>query len=93
MKHWEEIYSEEERAVAGSRGNKERQDFGQHPALLIIDVNWRCIGPRGADYSAMPKYKSALWAAGWAVLPNIQRLLEACRNAEIPAMFVTGDAV
>ncbi len=93
MKRWEEIYSDEERAVADSRGHKERQEFGRRPALLIIDVNWRCIGPRGADLQAIPKYKSALWTAGWAVLPNIQKLLEACRTAEIPVMFVTGDAV
>lgn len=93
MRRWEEIYSAEERAVGESRGNRKRQDFGKNPALLIIDVNWRCIGPRDADLQAIPKYKSALWAAGWAVLPNIQRLLNACRSAEIPAVFATGDTI
>ena len=79
MRRWEEIYTDEERAVGQSRGNK-KQDFGKKPALLIIDVNRRCLGTREADLQAIRKYQSALWAAGWAALPNIQRLLETCRE-------------
>ncbi|MBI2979673.1 MAG: isochorismatase family protein [Chloroflexi bacterium] len=93
MRRWEEIFSEEERAVGQSRGNRKRQDFGSKPALLIIDVNHRTLGTREADLQAVAGYKSALWAAGWAVLPNIQRLLHTCRTAEIPVVFLTGDAV
>ena len=93
IRRWEEIYSEEERAVGQSRGNRKRQDFGERPALLIIDVNRETLGTSEDNLQEVPKYKSALWAAGWAALPHIQRLLSACRAAEIPVIFTTGDSI
>lgn len=93
MRRWEEIYSEEERAVGQSRGNRKRQDFGNRPALLIIDLSRGTLGTREDNLQDVPKYKSALWAAGWAVLPNIQKLLGACRTAEMPVIFTTGNSL
>ncbi|MBI2858302.1 MAG: isochorismatase family protein [Chloroflexi bacterium] len=92
MRRWEEIYSEDERAVGESKGNRERQAVGKRPALLIIDVNRRCLGTSEA-IPTVEKYRAALWAAGWAALPNIQILLKACRSVGVPVVFATGDAV
>ena len=44
MRRWEAIFSEQDREVVRKAGFGTRQEFGQRPALLIIDVNRAFIG-------------------------------------------------
>jgi maleamate amidohydrolase len=93
MKSWGEIYSPEDRAVRHKTGMIMRQAFGNKPALLVIDVNRRTLGTREPILQAMEKNPLACGEAGWIALEHIQKLLDACRKIQIPAVFTTGDAI
>ncbi len=94
MKRWMEIYTEQDRQVLGKAGMGTTQTFGQRPVFLIIDTNWRTLGPRGHEIlTAMDTSRGACGASGWEAVKQTQRLLHACRGAHIPVIFVTGDSV
>ncbi|MBI2916796.1 MAG: isochorismatase family protein [Chloroflexi bacterium] len=94
MKRWLEIYTEQDRQVLGKSGMGSQQTFGQRPVFIIIDTNWRTLGPRGKEIlDAMDTSRGACGASGWEAVKHAQRLLGACRDASIPVIFVTGDAI
>lgn len=94
MKRWLEIYTEQDRQVLGKSGMGTTQTFGQRPVFIIIDTNWRTLGPRGRQIlDAMDTSRGACGTSGWEAVQHIARLLHACRSASIPTIFVTGDAI
>lgn len=94
MRPWEEIFTETDREVVRKAGFGRRQPFGHRPALLIIDVKRSFLGSvRQNVLQAVEEYATSCGESGWEALVSIQRLLAACRQAEMPVVFTTGDAV
>lgn len=94
MKRWMEIYTELDRQVLGKSGMGKTQALGERPVTIIIDTNWRTLGPRGEEIlAAMDTSQGACGTSGWEAVKHIRRLLSACRSANVPVIFITGDAV
>lgn len=71
-----------------------RQAYGTRPALLIIDVNRAFVGSKPMPVmQAVDEHRMSCGEAAWAALPNIRKLLDACRAERIPVFFTTNDAV
>ena len=94
MKRWMEIYTELDRHVLDKSGMGKTQNFGERPVFIIIDTNWRTLGPRGKEIlAAMNVSRGACGTSGWESVAHISRMLSSCRSVNIPVIFITGDAV
>ena len=98
MRHWEEIFTASDREVIRKARFGEKQEFGENPALLIIDVNRAFLGYKpgtapGTTLKPAEGYELSCGEAGWKAFNNIVRLLECCRNNGVFTVFTTGDAV
>lgn len=95
MRRWQEIYAEQDMAVISKlRMDNRRQLPGEKLAFLIIDTNWRTLGPR--DKSILEAIKInplSCGPEGWKAVAGMHSLLEACRKMAVPIIFVTGDAL
>lgn len=94
MRRWQEIYSGQDLAVISKLWKDRRPLPADKLAFLIIDTNWRTLGPR--DKSILEAIKInplACGPEGWKAVSGMRSLLEACRKITIPIIFVTGDAV
>jgi len=92
MRDWEQFFPEEERKIYEKAGYKGKQEFGRNPALLIIDVILGFTGTKPMDVmDAIEEFPTSCGKVAWEALPNIQKLLHACREAEIPVIYSTSD--
>ena len=94
MRKWEAIFSDADRAVAERAGYRERQPFGNRPALVIIDVNRAFIGSQPQPIlESVDEFVTSCGEAGWVALQHIQKLLLACRAKKVPVIFTTNDII
>src|SRR3989338_1570439 len=92
MKEWQKIFPEEERRIYEKAGYKGKQAFGRNPALLIIDVILGFTGTRPMEVmEAIEEFPTSCGKVAWEALPNIRKLLNACRAAEVPVVYSTSD--
>ena len=63
--------------------------FGERPALLVIDVQYRTAGDRPVPIreAITTMYPTACGDRAWAAMPHIARLLGAAREAAIPIVY------
>lgn len=63
--------------------------FGERPALLVIDVQYRTAGDRPAPIreAIATMYPTACGDRAWAAIPHIARLIDAARAAGIPIIY------
>lgn len=92
MRHWEEIFTDTDRQLLKKARMAQKQDFGSKPALLIIDVTTEFIGStRKPVLKSAEEYPTSCGEAGWAAVPNIQKLLEIFRAKGMPVIYTIGD--
>jgi len=92
MREWEQFFPEEERKIYEKAGYKGKQPFGRNPALLIIDMQLAFTGTRPMEImEAIEEFPTSCGKVAWEAIPKIQKLLLACREAEIPVAYSTGD--
>lgn len=87
MRPWQQLIPEADRAASARAGFGRSAGFGERPALLVIDVQYRTVGePQGWVDQGVETYKTAC-AAGWAAVPHIARLIGAFRRRGAPVIF------
>jgi maleamate amidohydrolase len=92
MRDWEQFFPEEERKMYEKAGYKGKQEYGHHPALLIIDVITGFTGTKPLDVmEAIDEFPTSCGKVAWDALPKIQQLLDACRKSSIPVIYSTSD--
>jgi maleamate amidohydrolase len=83
--NWRDDLSESERARLTDAGFGQRVGIGNHPAVLVIDVQNYMLGPpRG---SAITDYPSACGQAGRAAVSRLATFLPACREMGVPIFY------
>lgn len=92
MKEWQEFFPEEERRIYEKAGYIGRQPFGRNPALLIIDVILGFTGTKPMEImEAIEEFPTSCGKVAWEALPKIRKLLNTCREAEVPVVYSTSD--
>ncbi len=92
MKEWQKFFPEEERKIYEKAGYTGRQSFGRNPALLIIDVILGFTGTKPMEImEAIDEFPTSCGKVAWEALPKIRKLLQACREVEIPVVYSTSD--
>ncbi len=94
MKRWQEVMPERDRGIYEKAGCGKRRLFGQNPALLVIDVTIGFIGRKPeAVLDSIEEFMTSCGEVGWEALPNIKRLLDACREKHIPIVYTRPDHI
>jgi nicotinamidase-related amidase len=92
MREWERIFPEDERRMYEKAGYKGKDSFGRNPALLVIDVITGFTGTRPMEVmEAIEEFPTSCGKVAWEALPKIQKLLQACREANVPVIYSTSD--
>lgn len=62
--------------------------IGTRPALLIIDVQYRTVGPRPLPFwEAIKEFPTSCGEVGWNAVGNIQNLLRLFRARGWPVLY------
>lgn len=88
---WDRFLTEQDKAQLAVVGEKRRREFGERPALLLIDLYRWVFGDEPEEITeAVKRWPGSCGLAGWQALPAIQQLLSAARSAGIPVIHTTG---
>lgn len=84
---WAGIVHPREIELYETAGLGRRGALGQHPALVLIDVQYRTVGEPVPITDAMKQYPAACGEVAWAAISHATRVLEAARQRGIPVFY------
>ena len=88
MSAWDGIITGEEERRYEKAGFGGEGGIGTHPALLIIDVQYRTVGTKPMPYwEAIEEYPTSCGDVGWAAVAQIAPLLELFREKGFPVLY------
>jgi maleamate amidohydrolase len=85
---WSRSVDSADESLLAAAGFGATAGFGESPALLVIDVQYRTVGHRRVPIrSAMTEYPTACGDRGWRAVDEIAGLLTTARDAGVPVLF------
>jgi nicotinamidase-related amidase len=85
---WRGPISEEDERRYAAAGFGRPVGLGVHPALLIIDVQYRTVGLTPQPFfDSLRDYTTSCGEVGWAAVRSIRPLLEAFRDKQLPVLY------
>lgn len=85
---WTGLVPDEEIAAYRAAGFGRKTGMGRHPALLIIDVQYRTVGTTPKPFwSAIEEFSTSCGEAGWAAVGAIVPLLSLFRRKGWPVLY------
>jgi nicotinamidase-related amidase len=85
---WDDVLSEQDRAVYAEAGYGQRGGFTEHPAVLVIDVTYDFCGDRPEPIlESIQRFRNSCGEVAWEALPRIRELTEAGRAAGLPVIY------
>ncbi|HZQ75519.1 MAG TPA: isochorismatase family protein [Burkholderiales bacterium] len=87
-KPWDGIISDEEQRAYQAAGFGRPSGVGEHPALLVIDVQYRTVGTQPKPFwEAIKEFPTSCGDAGWSAVRNIAPLLAEFRRNGWPVLY------
>ncbi len=88
MAIWDDVITDEDRAIFDKAGFGKRQGFGSKPAVLVIDVTYGFIGDRPEPIlQSIERFPTSCGEVGWDGVKQIERLLLVARGRKIPVIY------
>lgn len=88
MKPWDDVISAEEQRAYAAAGFGRPSGLGQHPALLIIDVQYRTVGTQREEFwDAIKEFPTSCGNVGWAAVDALVPLVALFRQRGWPVMY------
>ena len=87
MAIWNNILSDHDRQVLEARPSRPSRGLGEHPAVLVIDMNCGAVGTNRPNYEQVDEYPGTCGLFAWSAIPNMQEVIAAARNANIPVVY------
>jgi len=88
MKPWDGIIPIEEQEAYRAAGFGRPTGIGCHPALLIIDVQYRTVGTQPRPFrEAIKEFPTSCGKVGWTAVKNIGPLLAFFRENKWPVLY------
>ncbi len=89
---WDDYLTERDRQVFAAAGYGRRMGFGTRPALFIIDVQYNFCGDEPQPIvEAVKKYRTACGEEAWQAVPHIERLMNVCREKNLPIFYTVSE--
>ncbi len=87
---WDDVLPEEDRLVFERAGWGKEVGFGERPVLLVVDVIYNFVGDVPEPIlKSIERWRYSCGERGWHGVAQLQRLIEAAREQEVP-IFYTG---
>lgn len=87
-KPWDGFVPEEDIRRYEAAGFGRPAGFGNRPALLIIDVQYRTVGTERRPYwDAIDEFKTSCGDVAWDAVDNIAKLLRSFRARGLPILY------
>jgi nicotinamidase-related amidase len=88
---WDKFLTERDKQVFAAGGFGTTMEPGKRPALLIIDVNYAFCGERPEPIlESIKTWHTSCGQDAWDALPQIKKLIDACRAKGLPVIYTTG---
>ncbi len=89
---WEKLLTERDKKVFKKAGYGKRQEMGQKPALLVIDVTYEFVGFEPKPIlESIETFPTSCGEIGWKSVDVIKGLIPLCRNKNIPVIYTNVD--
>ncbi len=93
MAVWDDLFSENEKKVFEKAGYGREKEFGQHPALMIIDVSYHFVGDKPEPIlKSIERFPLSCGEVGWTAIHQMASILPIARGKQIPIIYSTGDS-
>ena len=88
MNPWDDVISPEEREAYRKAGFGGASPLGCHPALLVIDVQYRTTGTRPMPFDqAVEEFTTSCGEVAWNAVSKISLLLDLFRSRNWPVIY------
>ena len=90
MPVWDDFLSENDKKMLANRKPtrpRPHAQFGERPAILVIDMNKGAIGPDEPVYEVVKEMPGAMGSNAWAAIRHMEDLLPKARAAGIPVVY------
>ncbi len=88
---WDKFLTARDKEVFAASGYGALAEWGQRPALLVIDVNYAFVGEQSLPIlESIKKWRNSCGEEGWAAIPVLQKLIDICRSKGVPVIYTTG---
>ena len=89
MPIWDSFLTETDKKMLAARKprNKSHAEFGERPAVLVIDMNKGAIGEDRPIWEIVDQLPGAMGDKAWASIRHMQDLLPKARAAGIPVIY------
>jgi nicotinamidase-related amidase len=88
MKEWMKLIPEQDLKLYRSGGFLAEIEFGQRPALIVVDCTYGFTGSEGKTLEeAIAEFPTACGPVSWQAIPRIARLLGLFRERKLPVVF------
>ena len=85
---WDRLISENEKQAYRAAGFGRPTGIGKHPALLIIDVQYRTVGTKRLPFwEAIKEFPTSCGDVAWDAVGNIARILAVFRENDWPVLY------
>jgi maleamate amidohydrolase len=88
---WDDVLSDQDRAVFDAAGWGRRAGYGQRPVLMVIDVNYNFCGDRAEPIlESISRWRYSCGEVAWNTgIPAIRKILDAARAKRVPVIYTT----
>lgn len=88
MRVWERFLTEQDKKVFAASGYGTFLGIGKRPALIVIDVTYAFTGDKDEPLlDSIAKWHYSCGPFAWQAIPEIQRLLGAARDKNLPVFY------
>jgi Amidases related to nicotinamidase len=88
---WDKFLTERDKTVLTAAGFGALADWGERPALIIIDVNYAfCDEEPKPILESIKTWRTSCGEDAWEAMPVLQKLIALCRDKGIPVIYTTG---
>ena len=93
MPIWDDIITESDKEIYIKSGHDGRRiEFGDNPALVIIDVNYNFVGDKPEPIlKSIERFPLSCGENGWKAVYQIASLLPLARDKQVPIIYSTGE--
>jgi len=91
MAAWDNFLTERDKQHLAIWGKPGRDEFGQRPVLVVIDVYYSSVGhERKPLLESIKDWPMSCGEEGWKAIDNMQVLIASARKCGVPVVYVRG---
>ena len=88
---WDRFLTERDKEVFANSGYGRRAGFGEHPAFLVIDVNYAFCGDHPEPIlESIKRWRNSCGEEAWVGVGHIKKMIDKAHDKGLPVIYTTG---